>query len=206
MLDDDALLQISQQRGDAFALLVERHGDRLRSYLRHRVGSEQVDDALAELWEVSFRRRHSYDATLGSASGWLYGIARNVSYHQRRRGSRRHRLHQRLLVNDAGRRHECDPAERVVDLDSIERVGAAIETLPAHEREVVDLVVLGGLSYQSASELLDLPIGTVRSRLSRAKSRLWHAARLSDGVSSGGTGSPIEDDLDGVDGTKSTEM
>lgn len=74
-----------------------------------------------------------------------------------------------------------DHGERVTDrLGSSERmqgVLAAIDNLPTHEREVLGLVVWSGLTYEQAAAALDVPVGTVRSRLSRARARLADQTR-----------------------------
>lgn len=169
--NDEAILELSQRDSEAFALLVERHHDRFRRYLSRRVAPDQIDDALAEVWETGFRRRHTYDAARGSATGWLYGIAKNVTHHARRRAVRRRDLHGRLQTSH---RHEpaSDPADQLTTIEELGHLRSAVASLPAHEREVVELVLLSGASYASASEQLAVPIGTIRSRLARARTRL----------------------------------
>jgi RNA polymerase sigma-70 factor (ECF subfamily) len=121
-----------------------------------------------EVW----RHRQRVRIHDGSALPWLYGVATNVC----RNLTRSRRRHGRALAALPRPADEPDHAERVTErLSSTERmqaVLAAVEGLPAREREVLGLVVWSGLSYEQAAAALDVPVGTVRSRLSRARARL----------------------------------
>lgn len=172
---DESLLERSRNDAAAFSTLIDRHSGHIRRYLRGRVEPGEVEDALADLWETGFRQRHTFDPALGSATGWLYGIARNVTIHARRRSARRYELIERLLSGTARRPHSLDPADAVVNSESLDRLRVAIDTLPVHEREVAELIFWRQASYGLTAELLGLPVGTVRSRLARARSRLRSA-------------------------------
>ncbi len=113
---------------------------------------------------------------------WLLGVATLTASNHRRSAQRHARAFQRL----AGRREESsDGADDVLARLSAEQamadVLAAVDRLPSQEREVLALCVWDGLDYEAASVALGVPIGTVRSRLSRARSRLREVRDASDG-------------------------
>lgn len=111
-----------------------------------------------------------------SALPWLYGVATNVCRSSRRAAFR----HRAALERIADRLTESDPAAdladdvsgRVDDERRMHEVRAAISHLPRREQEVLALVVWSGLDYAATASALGVPVGTVRSRLSRARARL----------------------------------
>lgn len=111
----------------------------------------------------------------GSALPWIYGIARNVCRNSDR-SARRFTLALHRLSRDDGATSGDELAEDVAQRVDSERqmaaVRAAIATLSRHDRDVLELVAWAGLSYQAAAIALNIPVGTVRSRLSRARHRL----------------------------------
>ncbi len=173
--DSDARLVDEMRRGDSAALaaLFDRHGDAVYTYCFRRTASwHTAEDATQTVFLELWRGRAKAAAFDDSALPWLYGIARNVC-RTRDRSARR-------LRSALGRvRHEAaapDHADHVVRrVDSERRMATVLEAigeLPAHERDVFELVVWAGESYAAAAVALDLPVGTVRSRLSRARHRL----------------------------------
>ena len=121
-----------------------------------------------EVWRHR-RRVRLHD---GSALPWLYGVATNVC----RNAGRSRRRYLRAVARLPRPAPEPDHAQDVTDrLGSEARMRAVLDpgrALPAHEREVLGLVAWAGLSYEQAAAALDVPVGTVRSRLSRARARL----------------------------------
>jgi RNA polymerase sigma-70 factor (ECF subfamily) len=157
----------------AFGAIFDRHATRLRRYLVRRLGPDDGDTMLGELFLIAFERRARFDTERASAAPWLYGIATNLVARHRRREHRR--LH--AVARLASRRTEpVDVAEAVsgaMDVaDRWERAAAAVMALPEIERDVVVLSVWEGLSYDEIADALDIPIGTVRSRLNRARRRI----------------------------------
>ena len=111
---------------------------------------------------------------------WLYGIATNVC----RNATRSQRRHAAALGRLPRPPHGPDHADAVGDrVDSeraMARIAAELEALPERDREVIALVVWSGLSYEEAARSLGVPVGTVRSRLSRARARLGSALHTED--------------------------
>ena len=164
---------IGRSLGDpeAFGLIYDRHAAPVLRFLGRRVGAQVAEGLIGELFRIAFERRKTFDASRGSALPWLYGIGSNLLLKHRRGEARRLRASARMA---AGR----EPAPRCASAAALDarvlfpRVADAIEALPAGEREALLLFAWEELSYQSVAEALDLPIGTVRSRLNRARARL----------------------------------
>jgi RNA polymerase sigma factor (sigma-70 family) len=175
VIEDEAGLVDALHRDDpeALAQLFDRHADRIYNHCFRATGDwAEAEDAVSTVFLEVWRHRHRVRLHDGSALPWLYGVATNVCRNLTR--SRRRRL--RGLAALPRPREEPDHAERVADrLGSTARmreVLAAVQLLPVREREVLALVAWAGLTYEQAAIALDVPVGTVRSRLSRARARL----------------------------------
>src|SRR5262245_61527421 len=156
---------------EAFGLIYDRHAATLLRFLGRRVGPKVAEGLLGELFRIAFERRKTFDTSRLSALPWLYGIGSNLLLKHRRDQARRLRASARMAP--AG--EAADRRERAAALDAhllFPRVADAIEALPDGEREALLLFAWEDLSYQSVAEALELPIGTVRSRLNRARAHL----------------------------------
>jgi RNA polymerase sigma factor (sigma-70 family) len=158
---------------EALAALFDQYADRIYNHCFRATGDwGEAEDATSTVFLEVWRHRRRVRLHDDSALPWLYGVATNVCRNLTR--SRRRRLR---AVGALPRPEPVpDHAERVTDrLGSTARmhdVLAAIDALPDREREVLGLVAWSGLSYEQAAAALDVPVGTVRSRLSRARARL----------------------------------
>jgi RNA polymerase sigma-70 factor (ECF subfamily) len=171
---NDAELWRLAARGDAsaFGVLFERHSRAVYNFCFRRTGDWTVaEDLTSVVFLEAWRRRGEVRLKDGRALPWLLGVAVNV-LRNRRRSERRHRAALERL-----------PIQRAVDfaddadgrLDDELRMRATLRTiakLPRREQEVLALCVWPGLSYEDAALALNLPVGTVRSRLSRARVRV----------------------------------
>jgi len=169
--------------GQAFAELVRRHQGRVRGLLLRLCGQRELADDLAQ--ETFLRAYRGLGAFEGRArlSTWLYRIAYNVFVNHR----------QRTRVLDA-LPEDFDPAAPVSPAtnpthgDLRRDVHAAVATLPEHYRAVVVLHYLEDASYPEIAEILELPLGTVKTHLHRAKKLLrgqlhgWADAGLAGAV------------------------
>jgi RNA polymerase sigma-70 factor (ECF subfamily) len=164
---------IAASRADplVFATVFDRHYDAVHRYLARRVGQDLADDLAAETFTEAFDARLRFDTTHPSARPWLLGIATNLLRHHHRSEARRLRAYARLD------RPAADDARGEVErrLDA-ERAGpaiaAAVGRLSADERNVLLLFAWADLRYDEIAVALRIPIGTVRSRLNRARGRL----------------------------------
>jgi RNA polymerase sigma-70 factor (ECF subfamily) len=168
--DAEVILR-SFDESEAFGLIYDRHAPALLRFLGRRVGGKVAEGLLGELFRVAFERRKTFDGSRASALPWLYGIGSNVLLKHRRGEARRLRANARLAA-DAGRGESRASAAALDARVLFPRVADAIESLPDDEREALLLFAWEELSYQSVAEALELPIGTVRSRLNRARARL----------------------------------
>jgi RNA polymerase sigma-70 factor (ECF subfamily) len=155
---------------DEFVRLFWRHGPAVHSYLSRRAGHQQADDLLEEVWVRAFRSRDRYDDRL-PALAWLYGIARNVLLGH-------FRAQQSIAAADTrrGQSDEPDPWDAVDNrLDARRTVTGLTEALAAlsdEDREVLLLVAWEQLTAAEVALVLDIPPGTARSRLHRARLQL----------------------------------
>ena len=168
---DAEVIGRSLHEPEAFGMIYDRHAATVLRFLGRRAGAEVAEGLVGELFRVAFERRKTFDASRASALPWLYGIGSNLLLKHRRGEARWLRASARMAVaREAADRRASAPA-----LDArllFPRVAAAIEALPDGERETLLLFAWEDLSYQSVAEALELPIGTVRSRLNRARAHL----------------------------------
>ena len=142
--------------------LFEDHFDAIYGYLARRVGPDLARDLAAETFTQAYRGRRRYDAGRGSALAWLYGIAHNLL-------RRHYRDEERALAALAPL--DARPARE----DAEPWLAAALGDLGRDERDVLLLYAWAGLSYDEIALAVGVPIGTVRSRLHRARRRLRDA-------------------------------
>ena len=156
---------------EAFGLIYDRHAATLLRFLGRRAGSRVAEALVGELFRIAFERRRTFDGSRASALPWLYGIGANLLLKHRRAEARRLRASARIAAS----LEAPDRRTGAAALDArllFPRVADAIASLPDDEREALLLFAWEELPYQSIAEALDLPIGTVRSRLNRARARL----------------------------------
>lgn len=166
----------------AMSTVFSEHVDRIYNYCRRRTGSWSVAEDLtsAVFLEVWRCRRRAVELD-GSVLPWLYGVATNVCRNHTRSVRRRTRAMARLeLVEGSGGQLVDSTGDHVAgQLDSDRRLRAMIDRLdelPAADRDVFLLVCWEGLSYPQTAQALGIPVGTVKSRLSRVR----RALRLAD--------------------------
>lgn len=162
---------------DSFGMIFDRHGDAVHSYCARRTGSlDAADDMVSIVFLEAWRRRSDVELVDSGALPWLYGIA-GRTLQRRWRTTRRHRAAlDRLPHVDYAPDHADDVAARLDDQRHLDQLQAAFARLRPAEQEVLTLCVWQGLDYASAAIALGVPIGTVRSRLSRARTRLQNSA------------------------------
>ncbi len=163
--DRDDWSQARHGAGEAFGRIFDRHRDRVyRHVVRLVPVMADADDAVAITFLEAWRRRSNARLVDGSLLPWLLVTATKVTQNLTRSARRHRALLAKLPVDD----HARDHAERVDDGPA----SAALRELPLADRHVITLCVLEGLTDRETALVLDLPVGTVKSRLSRAKRRL----------------------------------
>jgi RNA polymerase sigma-70 factor (ECF subfamily) len=191
---DNELLRL-MLAGDesAFVTLYRRRQGGIYRFALHMSGSEAIaEDVTQEVFMVLMGEAGKYDPAKGTLTAYLYGIARN---HVLRSLSRDRsfvsigegydedgeRAHKQLVAQD-------DPLGDLTRGEMIESVRQAVTALPAHYREVVVLCDLHEMSYAEAAQVLGCAVGTIRSRLHRARALLIEKLRATNEP---GTASPI---------------
>lgn len=184
---DAEVVASSLEHSARFAVLYERHVGRVARYLARRVGQEHADDLTAEVFVRAFRARGRFRAERDSALPWLLGIAGHLIADHRRVERRRLVALQRLAIATPEASADDHPS---LAPETVRR----LRRLPAADRDALLLVVWGELSYAEAAEALGVPVGTVRSRIARARERLAAALRDdSPGVVGHRSGSSVEE-------------
>lgn len=165
----------------AFDVLVGRYQDRLIHSLEYTLGSR--DDAMdfaQQAFLLAWKNLHSFRRESGFYS-WLYRIARNVAI----TGSRRHRVQTGsldLLNEDAGfepadQSDDAAPEHSLQNDEQARTVRETLQQIPAEFRQPLVMKEMDGLSYEQIADVLEIPVGTVRSRIFRARMELAERLR-----------------------------
>jgi RNA polymerase sigma factor (sigma-70 family) len=159
---DAQAIRASLDDPEVFATLFDRHFDAIHGYAQRRVGPDLADEVAAETFTRAFDHRRRYDGAREDARPWLLGIAANLLRRHWRTERRRLDAYARAAPSGA------------VELSSSLRadLAAALKKLPRREREALLLLAWADLSYEEIAVALGVPIGTVRSRISRARARI----------------------------------
>jgi RNA polymerase sigma-70 factor (ECF subfamily) len=169
---DADLIERSTTCPEEFAQIFDRHAASIHGYLRRRIGSPAADDLLGETFLVAFERRARYNLAIADARPWLFGIATNLLRRLARSEVRAYRALARTGIDRIAVSMEDEVAARV-DAEGAGRVlAAALAKLSRGDRDAILLYAWAGLSYEQIAGALDIPAGTVRSRLHRARRKL----------------------------------
>lgn len=172
----DIRLLVERARGadpDAWEALYRHAYPRLHTYARRRLaGDEQADDAVSETMTRAIDRIDTFTWNGGAGfDGWLFGILRNVVLETYRTGARTPLVDAAQLPEPAGDA-DLDPAARVVAAEEMADVRRAFARLPADDRELLELRVVGRLDAVAVGEVVGRRAGAVRMAQSRALGRL----------------------------------
>ena len=170
--DDAAIMQLSRDEPEHFTALFRRHAPYIQRYVVRRIGQDAADDIVAETFLLAFRQRHSYDQTRVDARPWLYGIATNLIGRHRRAEIRLYRALARTGTDPVTESFTDRIDDRVSASMASRRLAATLARLSDELRDTLLLVAWGDLSYDETATALGVPIGTVRSRMSRVRSTL----------------------------------
>jgi RNA polymerase sigma factor (sigma-70 family) len=170
---DAELIRASVADPQLFRALFERHFEAIFRYFGRRLGRAAADDLTAEVFLRAFEKRGSYDLSYESARPWLFGIAANLLRRSRRKEERRLRALAKQPAEVPGADDEGAAGDARLDYEATRPVLArALASLRADEREVLLLVAWADLSYEEVGRALAIPVGTVRSRLHRARGHM----------------------------------
>lgn len=172
-MDTNLRTRIRAGDHDAFGDLFDAYARSVYNHAYRLTGDwAAAEDVVSLTFLDAWRLRERLDADGGSLRPWLLGIATNVTRNTRRAARRHAAAVARLPRDTAVRDHADEVAGRVDDAAQLALVRTALATLRRTEREVLALCVWAGLDYKAAAEALGVPVGTVRSRLSRTRAKL----------------------------------
>jgi RNA polymerase sigma-70 factor, ECF subfamily len=182
--DEGLLARMIAGDEEAFTLLYRRRHPAIYRFALHASGNATVaEDVTQDVFMALIRDASRFDSAKGTLAGFLFGIARN---HLRKRWEQDQRLvpladdPDAVQIRQPGKRDGSGfPSDGLVVQEAAERLRQAIATLPGDYREVVILCELEEMSYNETAAALGCPVGTVRSRLHRARALL--ADKLREG-------------------------
>ncbi|MBR73292.1 MAG: RNA polymerase subunit sigma [Rhodospirillaceae bacterium] len=167
--DDNALVHVqlisniaNSRDKDSFAKLFDFYGPKIKSFAL-KLGAEKsiADDILQETMVAIWRHAHLYNKSKGSLSTWVYTIARNKRYDILRRSNRP----EPDPLDPSFQGRQATPDEEVEKLREENMLRNAINNLPVEQAKIVRMSFYEGKTHQNLSEELNLPLGTVKSRL-----------------------------------------
>ncbi len=174
-MNDDAQLIDEALAGQsvAFGQLVTKYQDRLYNALVHVIGStEEAHDVAQDAFVQAFLKLDTFQGASAFYT-WLYRIAFNVAISRRRRRRPMVSIDQSREVSGSEPiARDGAPSERLEQQERADQVQAALAAMCEEHRAVLVLREMDGQSYETIAEILDLPVGTVRSRLHRARLEL----------------------------------
>lgn len=179
-ITDAEVIELSVNDPERFGAIYERYADEVHRFALRRIGRDLADDVTAETFAVALRQRRSFDRTRASARPWLFGIAANLVGKHRRTEVRALRAVARLQADPVAASFTTSEAtdDRVVASAAGPALAQALSRLSPGDRHVLLLIAWADLSYLEVAEALGIPIGTVRSRLHRARSRVRRSLAL----------------------------
>lgn len=172
---DDRTLwsQVMAGSGPAFGVLFDRHARAVYNHCFRLTASwAAAEDHLQNTFLVAWRKRSGLRLDRESALPWLLAVATNVVRSDRRGIARRLRLTRRVPADAPVPDHADDVASRVDDQRRMKSLLDAVNRLPRNEREALAMCVWSGVSYSDAAAVLGITEGSVRARVSKARSRL----------------------------------
>ena len=172
--DDDAdAVAASLTQPACFGVLFDRYHAAIWAFLARHAGRDAADELAGDVFVTAFRSRHRYDPACGTVRAWLYGIAMNLQRTRWRSDARQARALERLAGGMTEAVTPIEAADDVLDgRQELERVRDAMASLSEPHREVLTLCVWEQLSYDEVASALGVEVGTVRSRLARARNEL----------------------------------
>lgn len=172
MSTDNEIIRRSRDSPAEFAALYDRHASVIYRYAARRAGDFVADDVMSETFLIAFERRETFDPSREDARPWLFGIATNLL-------RRHHRAEARMLsalAKSAPREATSDTSDSIaaqVDAAAATaRIAGVLKGMPGIDRETLLLYAWADLSYEQIACAMDVPVGTVRSRLNRARKTL----------------------------------
>jgi len=164
--DRDLIALVGQSDRAAFRELYERHAPRLLAALRRLCPGTDYEDLLQEVFLAVWRRSSLYRPDRGEPLTWLFAILRNKVIDHRRRAAARPRYEELDLERSQPAAPVADPGDRRLVLEQ------ALVALRPDERRALEMTYFAGLTYEEAAATLEVPLGTLKSRISAGLRRM----------------------------------
>ena len=174
--DEELILQFQQGNENAYVELVNRYKNKLINFTFNYLGDRDLaEDIVQETMLKLYEKRHYYKA-IAKFSTWIYTIARNQANTELRKRKRRNISFLSQMTKN-GKDFDLDSKspDLINELQNTylaKRINKAIQLLPEHFREVIVLRDIQGLSYEDIGLVMDAPLGTIKSRINRARIQL----------------------------------
>lgn len=162
---------LRKRHGQGFATVFDDHFDRIHRYVNRRAGTSLADDLAAQTFVEALATWPRFDQTRPVVP-WLYGIATNLLRHHYREEERRLRAFARAAQDDSAAFDEESIVDRVDAKANDGALALALSQLAPADRDTLLLYAWAELSYEEVAQTLNQPIGTVRSRIHRARQAL----------------------------------
>lgn len=187
--EDQLWLQVQIGDPRAFEELFDRYADFVYNFAFRRTGNwDTAEEIVSAVFLEAWRQRHRVTTHDGSIRPWLIGVAVNLIRRHWRSAERRQRASLRLVADQQDHHDHAGEVAGYLDAEQeMARIMIALDDLPIDQREVLELWAWEDFSYDEIAATLDVPIGTVRSRLHRARERLatQQGTRTPDRASTG---------------------
>jgi RNA polymerase sigma-70 factor (ECF subfamily) len=180
--DDDLMAMFASGDRDAFDVIFDRHHVMVYNYARHLVRREAEAEEVMQDAFLAVARAAGVYAPRGRFRSWLISVTRNLCFNRinAERARRETQSGSAILVLPATNRSAC-PDDRAVAAESEDIVRRALDTLPERQREVLVLYSVEGMPYRDIAEALEMPIGTVKTLLHRARAAIARAIAVARG-------------------------
>lgn len=169
---DADIIATSLGKPEDFGEIFSRHHKAVFGFVARRIGSGDAGDVTAAIFERAFRIRGRYRPSQRDCRPWLYAIAVNILGDRLRRQRKDHRIYLAAPRALDSEDLSDDSDDRIVAEQIVSAVNRALGLLSMKDRETFLLYALEGLTYAEISEVLDVPIGTIGSRIFRVRARL----------------------------------
>jgi len=177
---DAEVIAGSLEEPERFAVIFDRHADEIHRYAARRLGQQAAADVVSEVFLAAFRNRGRYQPGRADARPWLYGIATKVISQQLRADGRRAHLLAAVAAASPDEFAADDIGDRIAAQRLHQVLVGVLAGLSPADRELVLLVAWAELSYEQVAYSLQIPVGTVRSRLHRVRAKIRRAVDAAD--------------------------
>ena len=169
--DAELLARVASGDRDAFAALYDRFSKPLFSFALRIVGNPaDAEDVLQEVFVQLWEKAGQFDPSQGKPFTWSVTMTRNKAIDRLRSSQRRSRLVEEATLADPA----MDVAEtgKVIGTDEATRIRTAVNTLPADQRQAIEMAFFGGLTHHQIAEKISEPLGTIKARIRRGMLKL----------------------------------